>query len=59
MSRYEVELQLYATVWIDVEADNEDAAEAYARETYRISDAQYHDIADVSVKMYHDPAVTP
>ena len=52
MPRYEVEIQLDATVWVDVEAENEDEAIRYAEETYRLSDAQWHHICDSSAKQY-------
>lgn len=52
MSRYEVEIQLEATVWVDVEADSEDEAIADAKESYTLSDVQWHEITDISAKKY-------
>jgi hypothetical protein len=52
MPRYEVELEIMATAWVDVEA--EDAAEAIdaAKEGLRIGDADWWEVQDASVKEY-------
>ena len=52
MARYEVEIEVLATMWIDVEADNEYEAIQYAQNTYRIGDAQNVDIVATYVKKY-------
>lgn len=56
MSCYEVELQIDATVSVVVEADSEEEAITYAKETYRIGDAQWFEVTDESVKLYSEDA---
>jgi hypothetical protein len=56
VSRYEVEIQLDATVWVDVEADSEEEAIEDAEASYSLSDAQWHAIKDVSAKKYAEDA---
>ena len=52
MPRYEVELQINATVWVDVEADDEAEAIDAAKATIGLGDADWWEVADASTKEY-------
>ena len=54
MPRYEVELQINATAWVDVEAADELEAIDAAKDGIRIGDCDYWEVSDASVKTYFD-----
>jgi len=51
MPRYEVELQIEATEWVDVEADDEYEAIEAAKEGLRLN-VGWYDVSDASAKLY-------
>lgn len=59
MARYEVELQIAAATWVDVQADSEEEAERHARDSWQVSDLQWFEITDVSVKKYWHEDTAP
>jgi hypothetical protein len=52
MPRYEVELQIDGTAWVDVEADDEAEAIDAAKDSLRLSDLGWWDVSDASTKEY-------
>jgi len=52
MPRYEVELEISAVVWVDVEADNAADAIDAAKDSYHVGDAQWFEVTDASTKEY-------
>jgi hypothetical protein len=52
MPRYEVEIQITATAWVDMEADDEAEAIDAAKESVRLSDCQWWEVTDTSAMKY-------
>ena len=52
MPKYEVELQISATTWVHVEAEDEAAAIADAKERWHLMDCQWCEVTDATTKLY-------
>ena len=54
MPSYEVCLTIEGYYWTDVDAENEQDAEQYARDTLHLRDVQSVTVTDSEVKLYAD-----